>query len=439
MVGPFFSLGFPWKKQQVARWALLLFIIVFHISCASYTDETRQIRQDFQASRYESALSQLDGSRLRKQKRNRLLFTLERAMILDRLGERDEARKMFHEADRLVDELFTVSMSREAATYLVNEASQQYLGEDYEKVAIHTMLALSFLEEGHLEAAEVQARRINTRLNQINSFYDESKNRYKEDAFARYLAGMIFEARKEWDSAIVDYRRALELYEGDYTRHFSTSLPADLVAALHRLYVRRNRSDDARLLAEKYPSLARQLGGEENLGELIVIHELGTIANKQRNEFIIPWGREIIRLSFPIIYPRSPHRFARTGVRSVGRPFISGQLVQNMDKIAEQTLSDRRTRLVIKQGARLVLKSQMTQQIERNYGSLAGLAANLVGVITETADTRSWNLLPSAFYVSRYRLQPGKHSIQVYTNGRLSQIHELEIKAGEFIFLRDRS
>ena len=45
---------------------------------------------------------------------------------------------------------------------------------------------------------------------------------------------------------------------------------------------------------------------------------------------------------------------------------------QNYDYIAEKTLEDRRGRMILKAGARLLLKGQMVQQTREKYGELAG-------------------------------------------------------------------
>ena len=91
----------------------------------------------------------LEKSPVKKQDRNRLLYLLEKATILDRLNDYQESRSHFIEADKLADELYTMSLSAEASSFVVNDASSEYSGEDYEKVAIHTMLASSFLLKGN--------------------------------------------------------------------------------------------------------------------------------------------------------------------------------------------------------------------------------------------------------------------------------------------------
>jgi hypothetical protein len=405
-------------------------------ACASYTDDIKMVQTSFRAGQYGDALQKLEASPLKEQARNRLLYLLEKSMILDRQGQRGDSRKLLMKADRIVDELYTTSVSKAAATFLYNDAAQDYPGEDYEKVAIHTMLAHSFIEDGDLKSARVEAARINTRLNEINGFYEENKNRYKEDAYARYLAGMIYESLGEDDSAIVDYRAALKVYEGDYSKIFATRAPDHLVVALYRLLVKRNRGDEAKELKKDYQLQGPKLDTRENLGEIVVLHELGEIANKEKSEFVYPIGSEIVRFSFPVIR-RVKNSYGRTGVRLNEDRSEPADLAQNFDMIARETLEDRRGRIVAKSMARLILKSQVTQRAEKEFGALGWLAGNIYGAVTETADTRSWALLPAAIKVTRLQVKPGTYDLTIFNDGKTSRVRKVSIKAGELQLIRD--
>ena len=189
------------RSRKIRSFLIFLFIIHL-VSCASYSDDMRPIVKNYYEYNYAKSLELLEKSPVKKQDRNRLLYLLEKATILDRLNDYQESRSHFIEADKLADELYTMSLSAEASSFVVNDASSEYSGEDYEKVAIHTMLASSFLAEGKLNSALIEARRINNTLYKINSEYDEKENRYTDDAFARYLAGVILN-RKVFDSAII--------------------------------------------------------------------------------------------------------------------------------------------------------------------------------------------------------------------------------------------
>ena len=78
----------------------------------------------------------------------------------------------------------------------------------------------------------------------------------------------------------------------------------------------------------------------------------------------------------------------------------------------------------------------MTYQVQKNYGPLAGLAANVLTSALETADTRSWTTLPQAFYVTRARVRPGDQTVVVKTNGKVNFAKKVSIKAGQMQIFR---
>jgi hypothetical protein len=427
-----------------SRWPFVILISLSHLlACASYTEETREIRSKFRSAQYGSALEAIEKSSLQSQERNRLLYNLEKGMIYDRMGKRKESRSLFQNADRIVDELYTVSISKTAASFIVNDSMADYGGEDYEQVAIHTMLALSFLADGDYRSARVEAKKINQRLYDLNQKYDSNKNRYAEDAFALYLSGLIFEAQGDFDDAIIDYRKALGLYEGSYKSFYRGNVPSGLVDSLYALSLKRNRTTIRDELRTKYQkltqSLDRELAGNPKLGSLVVIHEYGHIANKIAKDFVFPFGRQIIRFSWPSIEKRSFYPSGVFGVSTPGDGFVAANHVQNMDEIARFTLDDRRARMLVKGAARLLAKGQLTEQAYKNLGPIGGIAANVFSAVTETADTRSWTLLPESFYITRARLKTGRHKVTIQSAGKTSQIVTVDIEPEKLKILRDFS
>ena len=160
-----------------------------------------------------------------------------------------------------------------------------------------------------------------------------------------------------------------------------------------------------------------------------MFHQLGNVAPKRSKDFVWTMGDQVVRFSFPVIYPKRSYRFARTGVK-VKSKLALAEIAQNYDYIAEKTLEDKRGRMLLKAGARLLLKGQMVQKTREQYGEFAGLVANVVAVATETADTRSWLTLPSVISVTRVPLNPGSHELKIYTDGRLD-LEEIKLRRGE--------
>lgn len=403
-------------------------------SCASYNDDVKAMNSAFRIGNYSGALQTFEKSGIKEQERNRLLYLLEKGMIEDRLGERESSRKLWLTADKVVDQLYTKSMSKEAASFVYNDSAQAYPGEDYEKVAIHTMLAHSFLSENDLAAARVEAARINSRLDEINGFYKDNKNKYRDDAYARYLSGMIYEANGEFDSAIVDYRNALKIYSGDYAEIFKVEPPKELLKALYRLLLQRDRKDEAKALASKYKEAANSIDSEA--ASLIIVHEVGVINEKIEKDFVIPWGKGVLRFSFPIVKRESVAR-RPTGFRLNEGSFESAELAQNFNTIAYENLEDRRLRTIAKGLARVVVKDQLAQQAGKEFGPLGGLAVSIFGAITETADTRQWTTLPAGVFVSRRYVKAGDYDLEITNNGRVKELKKIRLRPGQVRIVRD--
>ncbi len=435
-----------WKTRMFKMLKSLLLFVLFCLlaSCANYTQETFTVRNHFQSGQYTSALEDLNKSSISTTKRNRLLFHLEKSLIHDQMGERAKAREELFEADRISDELFTVSVVNTAASFIISDSSTDYGGEDYEKIAIHIMLALSYLEEGDFKKASVEARKIDSKFKQITEGREENYNKYHEDGFARFLAGLLFEKEDYIDSAIIEYNKALKIFENpNYQIFFSGTVPNSLVTSLYRLALKRNRSDILNPLRKKYEKITEAFDVEAlknpTLGSLVVIHETGFIARKVAKEFFLPISGQLIRFSFPFIsYPSSISSYNLGVLVQKTQTYYPSENVSHLDSIAHYSLEDKRGRMILKAGTRLLIKGQLTNMAYQNFGQAGGLLANLASAVTESADTRSWTLLPKAFYITRVNLPAGMYQVEIKNNGALSGIETVTLKKGDLVMLRDK-
>lgn len=427
----------PIGPRSVANLGLLVLTWLSVSSCATYTQDTKEMRNSYRVDAFDRSLTHLEDLGLQDQSRNKLLYLWEKSMILDRMKKLKESRDLLKNSDLLVDQMRNSSVVGDLASFVYNDSAKDYQGEDYEKVALHLMLAVSFLEEGRLSEARVAARAINTTLQEINNFYKENKNRYRDDAFARYLSGAIFEAKGEVDNAIVAYRKSLKSYENDYGRYFATSPPQSLIKSLVALLRKRGRTQLAGELVKRYDHLSFNRDRSKS-ATLFVVHEVDTIAIKTTQEFVFFWDRKPIRFSFPVIRRRGYSYYGGTGV-TVDGEYTRGEVAQNLNAIAAQTLEDSKGRYMAKMVSRVIVKDQISQQARGMFGGLGELFVSIYGAFTETADTRSWSLLPGAFYVTRLDLKPGKHQIKVKTNGDPKKNRTINLEAGEIRFIRDRS
>jgi hypothetical protein len=255
------------------------------------------------------------------------------------------------------------------------------------------------------------------------------------------LSALIYESRGELDSAIVDYRKAVQLYEGDFSDYIIGKVPKGVVQGLYRCLYLRKRSDRLKEVLDKHGQNLNgvyALGNESqllNTGEIVVVHELGRVARKFPKEQFLTVGNQLVRFSSPIIKP-NPLDTRGTGVLIEGSNFYGAENTIYFDAVAKDSLENRRARMVAKQMARLVLKGQINYQTQKNFGPLAGLAVNVLNNATETADTRSWSTLPQAFFVTRIRLAPGRYQMVVKTNGLDEEVQTVDVSRGRINLFR---
>ena len=97
---------------------------------------------------------------------------------------------------------------------------------------INAFLALNYVEKGEPDEALVEARKVDEKLRVYAKEYD-GKNTYKEDAFIRYLMGVLYESRGEINDAYISYKKAYETY-AVYTKDYGTRAPSFLLDDLVR-------------------------------------------------------------------------------------------------------------------------------------------------------------------------------------------------------------
>ena len=390
--------------------ASFLLAILVVTSCASYTEQTTAIHQDFISSKYQSALDHLDKSGLDPDSKNGLLYFLEKALILDRMDNLESSRKLLLQADIKADQLYTKSLSKQIASYIVSEDQTEYAGEDYERIAIHTFLALSFLEQGRLNEARVEARKINNKSAEINQQYSENENRYKEDGFAWLLSGLIYEARGEYDDAIIDYVKALNSYESRFSR-YSAGIPEALIMSLANVATIRNRLEILKRLSITYPSMISRYKLPLKGFSYVFMAERGSILRKRSESFFIEINNQIVRYSWPVL--EKPVIQSRYPAVRLGGDQIPFQEAINFSSIASDSLEDKRLRFTVKSFARLTAKAAIIDNLEKKFGPLGGFLANVFFAFTETADTRSWTLLPNDIGLARVQSETAFNAYQI--------------------------
>lgn len=417
----------PAAMIHVAAVVIVMQLSMTMLGCVSYGQMMAPMKDAIVAGDHGRAHTLLDKQQnLSQRGKNRLLYRLEKASIYHYEGQLKAAEREYKAAARLATELYTKSMSQGVMSWMVNDNTMDYVGEDYEIIGIHTMMAILYLELGELTKAAVEARRINTRLRELGRDQAREENvpgiRYERDAFALYLSGLVFEATGKVDHAIIDFTKALESYHQGYP---GGSTPPGLVQSLYRLAKQRGRSSILTKLAAEHSHEVAALDASASGAGIVVIAKGYPTVGKDSQSFVFHAPHGFIRYAWPVIPAGSPamppyvfqlkHASAQPLHVDSGRraDAAAGRIpmIQDYDDLARVILEDRRAGLTAKALSRIVAKGAVAYGLMNSESSamvLLGMLLSLSSLFTETADTRSWNLLPGGFGLKRYFLQPNQ-------------------------------
>jgi hypothetical protein len=402
---------------------------------------------------YQTALNLTAGNKFLKRKKNTLLYHLELGRLFHLQGQYQESNKHLNYADDLMD--YQNSLADFAASVLVNSNAKKYRAEDFEKILIHYYKALNYSYLNQTEDALVEARRMNLKEMELS---EKGKKKYNKDAFGHLLMGQIYEKSYEYNNAFIAYRNAYEAYTEDFHKLGETApnqLKIDILktAYLSGLYSELNRYEKEFNI--KYTPNATPYG------EVILYWENGQAPFKVEKNYIfslvggvggfyfvddeqtmeIPFlgnpnnnslsNLTAIRVAMPKYRHTTPYYQPNYSTIEVNGVDIHKQLapVENINQVAEQSLQDRfmkdlgthLTKLAINKLAQQALKSDSTTEA-------LGMVLEGIGFITEQADTRNWQSLPSLINYSRVPLtQPDTNLIQITLMNQFNQKETIEI------------
>jgi hypothetical protein len=435
------------------------------LACSSYVATHRQLRAAVRDGRYAEAHAVLDAL---EDPHSRLLQLYERGLVLHEQGELAASDSVLDRAEELAADLYTRSVTNEAAALLVSEGRRDYRGEAFELDMLHYYRIQNHLGRDDLESAAVQCRRLDLRLDRL-----EDEGRAAADAaFFRYLTGLVYAASGDGNDADVSFRKALGASDsGTVAPSVPPRLYCDLAANAARL--------GDRAEAERY----REAGGcpppDGRRGVLRLFLECGTVAFRDANEALLPifkgeihddldttaYARTLagrcgqphppdvevdylLRISLPTLV-ETPSGIDYVRVTALGSDGEHGESTVLLPGV--QVTERARAAFAAAQGAILLratvrglAKYLAAQAAEKKGGDAARWAVDILGLATETADTRCWSTLPEKILSGSLDLAPGRTALRVELMGRDGRLDDsfeipaVEISAGRETFLNYR-
>jgi uncharacterized protein len=371
-------------------------------ACVPYSVRTLDFRQAFLAGQPVSALQYLEGQR--SSKVDRALYELNKGMLLHMTGDYAFSNKMLEQAKERMQQLAATSVTENLTALTVNEATRSYAGEPYEQLSLYAYKALNYLLLGKPGEARVEVLQADVRLREWESA--EDLRAFEASAFVRYVSGLVFEISHEWDDAVIAYGKAYNVYK--QTR---TAVPVQLQRDLLRLTDFRGRKDEHKQYLKEFRGIEwESMKSRKDKAELVVFVHQGAVSLMQEH-MVFNYSPELqyqVQIAVPYYPPRSDF-IPQTGV-VLGGAMQQAELLQDVDALARKDLESRMAGITLRAVARMVLKKKMSKEAGKDNG-FAGFVANVAGILTERADTRSWITLPQSIHLLRLSLPPGEQSL----------------------------
>lgn len=372
--------------------------------CATYSDGIGRVERLLAEGKSEAALKALD-KQVDAQK-DRVLYLLNKAMILHMAGDYALSNAALEEAKPLIEHNAVISVSEQAAALSVNDSFRAYAGTPYERIYVHIYEALNYLALGQLQEARVEAMQIDTALDQVD------KKEPVPAGFAYYLSGLIYEALGEWDDAMIDYRKAYGAYRA-YPDAYRVPLPTSLKEDLLRVAARQGFNDEFAHYREEFglneDTVRAKLDGK---GEVIVVLQSG-LAPVKRDTIASVYAADgrLVTIALPYYEARTTDVTQAILRAPITAAQTHTEPVEEVDRMTETELTQELPLITARAVARAVVKNKAIKQSERGGGEALGLLMNVAGIMTERADTRSWSTLPARIYIARLPLKPGRYDI----------------------------
>lgn len=438
--------------------------------CASYTRVALEVRAPLARGDFAAAESLLVD---KKPGGDGLPYLMELGLVLRYQDQFDRSNETFDQAENLVEDLYTRSLSKEALSLVTSDEAIPYDGEMWERVLVNYYRALNYVDLDEYEDALVECRKINQKL---QAYVDASDKRptYASDAFAQYLTALLYEADGHLDDAWISLCAADSAY-ADYEKAYGVPPPTSLKRDLLRLAHQQGYADDEARLRERWPDVKAPSADELlRKGEIILFWEEGFAPAKIQEEMFVPilktdvrddrdaWAHHLsrraarhpvyekteldylLRIAVPAYPPPLPDE--RRGWADLTSAGVSArsEIVEDVDAIARRGLEDRMGRVLFKTILRALAKYGVTRGAEKK-GDVAGTLVNLLTAATEKADTRSWITLPRAIHLVRLVVPPGVHDLTLSchaggaTAAEVVTFEKVEVGAGEVRFLSHRT
>ncbi|WP_461254947.1 COG3014 family protein [Treponema sp. R80B11-R83G3] len=435
----------------------ILLLVSSILSCAmssgAYKDIDHAIDSDNFSEAVDVIVKRQKSNKVIYSQKNAIMLFLDKGMLEHYAGNYAASSADLQNAERLIEEAYTKSISEGFLSYIVNDNVKEYPGEDFENIYINVFNALNYYNRNNIEGALVEIRKLsntNGKLDMLSRKYDykdpktgsslndmvnnetgisglpDAKSvNFSNSALARYLGALFYQADGNMDSARIEFNQVYRAYSTQ-KNIYSGDVP-------------------------KAVADARDLPAGKARLNIISFTGLSPVKEEQTVIQYLPFQHPILQIAtfkLPEMVKR-PSQINRIEVEINGSKRFDLELLENMGDVIQETFNAHYSNMLIKTYIRTIIKYVVADvaamAAENQNDSLAGflvaVAARLAMDASERADTRMSRYLPDRAYIGGINIDPGTYSVIIkYCNGNKAvyseEFSKVTVKSGRLNLLQ---
>ncbi len=409
--------------------------------------------------------------------KSEFLYYFDLGVLYHYNGDYKESAKNFDKADKIYEDLYTRSVTNEAAAIITNDNIRPYRARPFEVLVLHELQILNYLAQKDIDGAMIE---VNRAQKAMAALYQKDNSKTNDNGFLRYLIAIVYEMAGQPDDAAIAYYKTVKAYQENIL-----NLPKEVRQFIVESLRRTEREDDINALglnnAMETPKAQAVFDqGQEIIvlgyaGHGPILNELrlsGTYVNGGLLSLSYKDGKtgqmqtttvdampvagasngETFHISFALpeaySFNSKVHHF---NVSVDGKSGIRPEKVMALDKELEMNLKDDFTATMTRTAIRVVLRTiaaQAAKKAMKSDNSLLNLftsiGTDVAQMQMEKADLRIALFLPNSFQMTRIPVEPGSHEVTVAAeseNGgkvKVFNYGKVNVKKGEkkFIFVQ---
>ena len=422
---------------------LFLLIALFLASCASPAKlRAEKISKPAGSGDYQAAIDNIEKNKKEfYNSEDSFLFEFDLGVLYHYNQNYEKSIKHLANAEQILEDLYSRSVTNEAAALLTNDNIRPYRSYPFEIQWLYQTQILNYLALGEIDEAVVEARRA---LLAIQSLKEKEKDKLNESGSLQYLIALSYEWQRAEDDARIAYDNAKKNFASSgYTPKLAAQIP----------------QSEQEIIVIGYAGLSPILGENKFWGTYARDGALFLNykdANGKSQTILLAalglggpgFSGSTVTIQFAI--PKMVERASQSSVFAVN---VNGnsekaEVFSNTKNSIEKDLENGQTTMLIRTAGRVILRTVAANKAKskmRTGNGLVDLALNLgtdfaTGAM-ENADLRLSSALPQTFHISRIPVEPGKHSVKIdildksgRKTGSLAE-QSINVKKGEKVFL----